>query len=135
MGERDHLHDAGAAADLPADAAVAGAPAAAVPTRMLFLGEDGLADGFRLIGFETHVNPDRETVEQVLRALRASRDKAFVVVDDRVMALEVPSLQQVRREGGRIVVIAVPPLAGPVRLPSDVADRLAAMFGTASLRR
>lgn len=121
--------------------------AAPAPTRMLFLGEDALADGFRLIGFEAHIDPDHETVEQVVRALRASRDRALVVVDDRVMAMAVPSLEQVRREGGRIVVIAVPPLVGavvgpgagpgvgPVQLRSDVAERLAAMFGAASLTR
>jgi hypothetical protein len=38
-------------------------------------------------------------------------------------------------EGGRIVVIALPPLAAPPRLSSSVADRLAAMFGSASLTR
>jgi vacuolar-type H+-ATPase subunit F/Vma7 len=104
------------------------------PTRMLFLGEESLADGFRLIGFETHPNPTPEEADRVIRDLSRAREKAFVVVDDGVMAADIPSLNRVRREGGRIVVIAVPPLSAPTRLASEVADRLAALFGSANLQ-
>ena len=104
------------------------------PTRMLFLGEESLADGFRLIGFETYPNPTPEEADQVIRDLSRAREKAFVVVDDGVMAAEIPSLKRVRREGGRIVVIAVPLLSAPTRLASEVADRLAALFGSANLQ-
>lgn len=98
--------------------------------RLLFLGNDGLADGFRLIGFETHVNPRPEEVERLLRELVRDRDHALVIVEDALMQADIPTLRQVRREGGRIVVVAVPPLSGPPRLTSDVAARLAAMFGS-----
>jgi vacuolar-type H+-ATPase subunit F/Vma7 len=96
---------------------------------MLFLGADSLADGFRLIGFEAHANPSAADVDEVFRELRRSRDKAFVVVDEAVMRSGAANLARVRREGGRIVVVSVPPLAGPVELESEVADRLQAMFG------
>lgn len=103
------------------------------PTRMLFLGEDSLADGFRLIGFETFPNPAPEEVDRVLRELLRGRDNAFVILDDRVMRADIPALHQVRREGGRIVIASVPALRDPPRLASDVADRLAAMFGSSNL--
>jgi vacuolar-type H+-ATPase subunit F/Vma7 len=112
---------------------VADATPEAAGTRMLFLGADSLADGFRLIGFETHPNPSADDVDQVFRALRKSRDKAFVVVDEAVMRSGAGNLARVRREGGRIVVVAVPPLAGPVQLESEVADRLQVMFGSGNL--
>jgi vacuolar-type H+-ATPase subunit F/Vma7 len=115
---------------------LAGAADSELPgTRMLFLGADSLADGFRLIGFETHANPSAADVDQVFRSLRKSRDRAFVVVDDGVMRSGAANLARVRREGGRIVVVSVPPLAGPVRLESEVADRLQAMFGSNNLTR
>jgi vacuolar-type H+-ATPase subunit F/Vma7 len=101
------------------------------PTRMLFLGEDRLADGFRLIGFETHPNPEPELVDRTIRELLRGREKAFVVVDDAVMQQDIPSLKRVRREGGRIVVIAVPPLGDHPQLGSEVARRLTALFGNA----
>jgi len=99
------------------------------PTRMLFLGEDRLADGFRLIGFETYPNPDLEQVDRCIRELIRLREKAFIVVDDDLMKQDIPSLKRVRREGGRIVVIAVPPLGEGPTLGGDVARRLAALFG------
>ncbi|HYN78399.1 MAG TPA: V-type ATP synthase subunit F [Lamprocystis sp. (in: g-proteobacteria)] len=103
------------------------------PTRMVFLGEESLADGFRLIGFETHPDPEPDEVDRVLRDLSRNREKAFVVVDDRVMRADCPNLRRLRREGGRIVVIAVPPLNAPPVLSSTVADRLTALFGAAAV--
>ncbi|MBK1703717.1 ATPase [Halochromatium glycolicum] len=100
---------------------------------MLFLGDESLAEGFSVIGFETYPNPPASEVDRVFRELRAARDKAFVIVDDAVMSMDVDHLKRVRREGGRIVVIAVPPLSAPPVLSSEVAERLASMFGSANL--
>ncbi|MBK1695233.1 ATPase [Chromatium weissei] len=103
-------------------------------TRLLFFGEETLAAGFRLIGFETHSNSAPRDVDQLLRELQRSQAKAFVVVDEAVMAQDIPQLQRVLREGGRIVVIAVPALNAPPQLTSEVATRLAALFGAATLQ-
>lgn len=98
-------------------------------TRLLFLGDDTLADGFRLIGFETFASPTPEDVEHIFGALLRERGHAFVVMDGHLMGCGAPSLRQARQEGGRIAVAFVPRLNEPPRLASDVADRLAAMFG------
>jgi vacuolar-type H+-ATPase subunit F/Vma7 len=101
---------------------------------MVFLGADSLAEGFRVIGFEAHGSPSPADVDRVFRELLASRDKAFVIVDDAVMRMDVDTLKRVRREGGRIVVVAVPPLAAASpTLGSEVAERLASMFGGGNL--
>ncbi|MBK1730523.1 V-type ATP synthase subunit F [Thiococcus pfennigii] len=102
-------------------------------TRMLFLGEHSLAEGLRLIGFETHPDATPSDLERVCRTLIRERASAFVLVDDRLMQSGTPALRQVLDEGGRIVVMALPPLAGPVRLTSRVAERLQALFGPATL--
>jgi len=98
-------------------------------TRLLFLGDESLADGFRLIGFETFSDPQPAEVDKVFRELRKSGGKAFVVVDHTLMQAGIPGLERLRAEGGRIVITAVPRLKEPPRLDSDVADRLDAMFG------
>lgn len=123
----EHTPSDSPAASNAASSAASGAKAP--PTRMLFLGEDSLAEGFSVIGFETHPNPAPADVDRVFRDLLAGRDQAFVIVDDAVMNMDVEHLKRVRREGGRIVVVAVPPLAAPPKLGSEVADRLASMFG------
>ncbi|MGM0812050.1 V-type ATP synthase subunit F [Thioalkalivibrio sp.] len=103
-------------------------------TRLLFMGDSSLADGFRLIGFETVPNPEPAQVNRILRDLDRSRDSAFVIIDDAMMDWDVPMLAQLRREGGRIIVISLPPLETmPPRLSSDVAARLQRLFGAGSL--
>jgi len=101
-------------------------------TRMLFVGDDSLADGFRLIGFETFPNATPGEVDKLFQALIRNGEKAFVIVDDRLMEADIPSLQRVRAEGGRIVITSIPRLHEAPRLASDVAERLDAMFGNAA---
>jgi vacuolar-type H+-ATPase subunit F/Vma7 len=96
---------------------------------MLFLGDESLADGFRLVGFETFPDPPVSEVDRIFRELQRGKENAFVVVDDRIMQSGAAELVAVRREGGRIVVVAVPALTAPPRLSSDVADRVQRMFG------
>ena len=98
-------------------------------TRLIFVGESALAEGFRLVGFETFTDPGLGEVDKLFRTLLQAREKAFVVVSDALIGAKVPNLERVRREGGRVVVISVPPLNAPRTLRSEVADRLAAMFG------
>lgn len=98
-------------------------------TRMLFLGDESLADGFRMIGFEIHPDPDPAKVDQIFQELLRGGDKVFAIVDETLIRARIPGLEQVRAEGGRIVVAAVPRLREPPRLARDVADRLDAMFG------
>jgi len=98
------------------------------------MGDSSLADGFRLIGFETVSNPEPAQVNRILRDMDRGRESAFVIVDDAMMEWDVPMLAQLRREGGRIIVISLPPLATmPPRLSSDVAARLQRLFGASSL--
>lgn len=105
------------------------------PTRMIFMGDDSLGDGFRLIGFEVFSNPDEGEVDRLLRELSGARHNAFVVVDQRIMSAEIPALKQLRREGGRIVITAVPPLANPTDLSSEVMGRLQSLFGNSAQAR
>jgi len=102
-------------------------------SRMIFMGDDSLADGFRLIGFETYPNPAPEEVDRVLKGLSNTHENAFVLLDDRLMQSDIPSLPSVLGEGGRIVIVAIPPLTGTPQLTSEVAERLEAMFGPAAL--
>jgi vacuolar-type H+-ATPase subunit F/Vma7 len=97
---------------------------------MIFMGDDSLGDGFRLIGFEVLPNPSPAEIERMLRELTADRHNAFLIVDQRIMQSDVPALKQVLREGGRIVVIAVPPLADPGSLSSEIMGKLQSLFGT-----
>jgi len=79
-------------------------------------------------------DPEPAQVNRILRDLDRGRENAFVILDDEIMEWEIPMLSQLRHEGGRIIVISLPPLATlPPRLTSDVAVRLQNLFGAGSL--
>ncbi len=93
-------------------------------TRMIFMGESALTDGFRLVGFETYADPEPKAVEKLVRQLIARRENAFLVLDRKLAQQDIPAIRQVRREGGHILVTVVPPLAEPDCFHCQIDDRL-----------
>ncbi len=98
-------------------------------TRLLFLGDTTLADGFRLIGFETWVEPTAEQLEQTLQQLIEGRCSALVILDSQTAQLPSRSLQQLRREGGRVIISEVPLLNAPLDQPNLLDQRIRTLFG------
>ncbi len=88
-------------------------PDSSPPTRMIFIGESALADGFGLVGFETLTEMAPQAIEQLLRQLIDERLNAFVVMDAATAAQDIPAIREIRAEGGRIVLSVVPPLNRP----------------------
>ena len=79
-------------------------------TRLIFIGGSALTDGFRLVGFETLTDPEITLVDQLINTLLETRQNAFIVIEQSSEVMESKMLQQVRSEGGRIVVSEVPSL-------------------------
>ena len=100
------------------------------PTRMLFLGDAALTDGFQLIGFETWPDPGTQQLEQVIGELLNTRTNAFVILDCRLAEKNARILERVRAEGGRIVVTVVPPLNEPDRFCSQIDKQVKSMLGS-----
>jgi vacuolar-type H+-ATPase subunit F/Vma7 len=104
-------------------------------TRMIFMGEAPLTDGFRLIGFETIADPPAEQVEKLLRELVNKRQNAFIIIDQRLAEADLPALNRVRAEGGHIVVAVVPPLNRPDSFRLAIDDRLQVMLGASNFQK
>jgi vacuolar-type H+-ATPase subunit F/Vma7 len=98
-------------------------------TRQLFLGEATLATGFRLAGFEVFPDSDAARLDSVLEELVAQRTPAFVVIDQALAESGSQRLEEVRREGGRILVTQVPPLTRPEQMRSAIDDRIQQLLG------
>jgi len=98
-------------------------------TRQLFFGDASLATGFRLAGFEIFPDAGIHQLEQSLERLQLSRAHAFVVIDQRLAGSDSPLLEQVRREGGRILLTQVPPLTHPEQMKSSVDDHIQQLLG------
>ena len=102
-------------------------------TRMLFLGDAALTDGFQLIGFETWADPSSEELDRVLKELLESRRNAFILLDTRLADGGSAMLDRVRREGGRIVITEVPPLNDPDGLHSGIDKQVNSLLGNGTL--
>ena len=99
-------------------------------TRMIFMGDASLTDGFRLIGFQTWADPSVEEMEQILGELMQSRSSAFIILDSHLAKAHSAVLERVRTEGGRIIITEVPPLNEPDNFHRDIDDKVQSLLGT-----
>lgn len=99
-------------------------------TRQLFVGDATLATGFRLAGFEVFPDGDITTLEKLLEELQTSRTPAFVVIDERLGASDSRPLNEVRQEGGRILLTQVPMLGNAAHMHSAIDDRIRQLLGS-----
>ena len=98
-------------------------------TRQLFLGEASLATGFQLAGFEVYPDANEAQLDQLLEHLQTTRTPAFVVIDQQLAQCGSRRLQEVRREGGRILLTQVPPLTQPDQMHSAIDDHIRLLLG------
>lgn len=98
-------------------------------TRQLFVGNASLATGFKLAGFEVFADAGIEQLEQLLEKLRDSRTPSFVVIDQDLAESDSRILQEIRREGGRILLTQVPHLTHPEQMKSSVDDHIQQLLG------
>ena len=98
-------------------------------TRMIFMGDATLTDGFKLIGFETIADPSQETMDRVLGSLVDEKQNALVILDNRLASSGSEQLKRVRAEGGRIIVTKVPSLNDTENFHFDVDDKVHSLLG------
>lgn len=99
-------------------------------TRMIFLGETTLTDGFRLIGFETFADPTPDELDLILQQLVAEKRNAFIVLDHQLSECDSPMLERVRAEGGRIIITEVPPLNAPDNFHCKIDNQVHMLLGS-----
>ncbi|MBW9268303.1 MAG: V-type ATP synthase subunit F [Candidatus Thiodiazotropha sp. (ex. Lucinisca nassula)] len=97
--------------------------------RNIFVGSHTLGDGFRLIGFEALTNPDTAALDEFLSKLLQEKQRALLIIEQPVNRLESKMLQQIRNEGGRIVLSEVPSLHESDNFQSELDETLKQLTG------
>jgi vacuolar-type H+-ATPase subunit F/Vma7 len=105
------------------------ADASTVPVRNIFIGSAALTDGFRLIGFETLTDPDLHQLDRLLADLQGNRQRALLIIEQSVNQIGSKLLDQVRNEGGRIVLSEVPSLHDPDNFQGELDAQLKKLTG------
>ncbi len=99
------------------------------PVRNIFIGSPALTDGFRLIGFETLTDPDLRQLDQLLNELQRERQRSLLIIEQSVNQMGSKLLDQIRREGGRIVLSEVPSLNDPDTFQGELDEQLKKLTG------
>lgn len=97
--------------------------------RNIFVGGHALADGFRLIGFETLTDPDEQALDRLLAELQREKQRALLIIEHSVSQSGSKLLEQIRSEGGRIVLSEIPSLYDPDNFQSDLDEQLKKLTG------
>jgi vacuolar-type H+-ATPase subunit F/Vma7 len=97
--------------------------------RNIFVGGHALADGFRLIGFETLTDPDQQGLDRLLGELQREKQRALLIIEHSVSQSGSKLLDQIRSEGGRIVLSEIPSLYDPDNFQSDLDEQLKKLTG------
>jgi len=105
------------------------AESTAHPVRNIFVGGPALTDGFRLIGFETLTDPDAQQLERLLGELQRERQRALLIIEQSVIGMGSKLLEQIRSEGGRIVLTEVPSLHDPDTFQCELDAQLKKLTG------
>lgn len=89
--------------------------------RILAFGSAALMDGFALLGIETHADADAEFIDATLAGLVHARERALVFMQQDLMDADIPSVSQLRLQGGSILICEIPSLqaAGDYRPQVD----------------
>ena len=98
-------------------------------TRQIFLGDASLATGFRLAGFVVFPDADVAQLDELLHQLTTTRAHAFVVIDSSLADANSRQLDEVRHEGGRILLTQVPSLTRPETMNSSVDEHIRQLLG------
>ncbi len=97
--------------------------------RNIFVGGHALADGFRLIGFETLTDPDQQGLDRLLAELQRKKQRALLIIEHSVSQSGSKLLEQIRSEGGRIILSEIPSLYDPDNFQSDLDEQLRKLTG------
>ncbi|MCU7931218.1 MAG: ATPase [Candidatus Thiodiazotropha sp. (ex Codakia rugifera)] len=97
--------------------------------RKIFIGSHALTDGFRLIGFETLTEPDAGRLDELLSVLLKEKQRALLIIEQSINQVGSKLLEQIRSEGGRIVLSEVPSLHDPDNFQSGLDGQLRKLTG------
>lgn len=101
--------------------------------RILAIGNQALMDGFALLGIETHIDPDKDQLEAILADISASGDRTLIYLQQDLQQLQLPRLENLRREGGSVLISEIPSLHEPHNRQSSLEELIKRFIGPSAL--
>ena len=101
--------------------------------RMLAAGSEALMDGFSLLGIETHADIDAQQLESLLNEILQQQERTLIYLQQDLAQAEIPLLQQIRKEGGSILISELPQLHQPDQRNATIDSLITRVMGANAL--
>lgn len=102
--------------------------------RLLAMGNSALMDGFALLGMETFADADETDVEQLLRQLTRDKERALIFLQQDLAQSDLPILEQIRSEGGNILISEIPDLLSAKHYQAPVDQLISRVLGVSAMQ-
>ena len=90
-------------------------------------------DGFALLGIETHVDLGIEALEALLLSIVSSQERTLIYLQQDLLDNDIPILNQIRSEGGSILISEVPSLHEPENRQASIDMLIRKTIGPSAL--
>lgn len=101
--------------------------------KIIAIGNAALMDGFALLGIETHANASAEEINTVLTELVNTRERALVYLQQDLISADIPIIQQLRLNGGSILICEIPDLQAATDYQPAVEKLITRVLGSSAL--
>lgn len=101
--------------------------------KIIAIGNSALMDGFALLGIETYADATADQINTVLTDLQRNRECALVYLQQNLMTAKIPMIQQLRLQGGSILICEIPELQTAVNYQPEVEKLIGRMLGKSVL--
>lgn len=101
--------------------------------RIIAAGSQPLMDGFSLLGVETHADINSEQLERLLSEVIQRRERTLIYLQQDLAQADIPMLQQIRKEGGSVLISELPHLHQPENRAATIDTLISRVMGAAAV--
>ena len=102
---------------------------------IIAIGDRELMDGFALLGIRTCADASAAEINDLLGDLVRRRERALVYIQQDLISEETPIVQQLRLQGGSILICEIPQLRGAAEYRPQVEQLIRRVLGSSMLER
>jgi vacuolar-type H+-ATPase subunit F/Vma7 len=103
--------------------------------KIIAIGNASLMDGFALLGIQTFADQSADTINALLTELVHSRERALVFIQQGFISTKIPMIQQLRNQGGSILICEIPNLDTADDYTPEVEKLIGRVLGPSVLER
>ncbi len=103
--------------------------------QIIAIGDSALMEGYALLGIQTLSDESAQQINAMLIELERSRERALVFIQQDLMRADIPMVQQLRGQGGSILICEIPKLVADDDYQPEVEKLIARVLGVSVLEK